>query len=75
MDDQIGYCKGRLGRTLEASVAEAVMAGLVPAIHAVDQTRIVEGDPARLRGGAFAKFFPLSQLNRVDSRDKPGHDG
>jgi len=52
-----------------------VMAGLVPAIHAVGQARTVEGDPARLRGGARGKSFPLLQLNHVDGRDKPGHDG
>ena len=67
----------KLGESNSLSVfsTNAVMAGLVPVIHAVDQARILVGDPARLCGGACAKLLPLLQSNRVDGRDKSGHDG
>jgi hypothetical protein len=49
----------------------AVMAGLVPAIHA---------GPGQRRSNSLAQKFALYVRNprmrrRVDGRDKPGHDG
>ena len=51
--------------------AFAVMPGLVPGIHAVGPSVGVAGG-IRLSVQYFAAFV---QPNRVDGRDKPGHDG
>ena len=48
-----------------------VMAGLVPAIHAVGQERAAKQEILKVVRG----FRAPPQLNRVDARDKPGHDG
>jgi len=52
-----------------------VMAGLVPAIHAVGQGMAAERDPTKIRGDVRAMPLPFLPVNRVDGRDKPGHDG
>ncbi len=49
----------------------AVMAGLVPAIHAVEPLRRCKERSAR----APLITSPGEKLHCVDGRDKPGHDG
>jgi hypothetical protein len=52
------------------------MAGLVPAIHVLGRQYFGRlsrfGQVLRQDGG---KSFPFLELNHVDGRDKPGHDG
>jgi hypothetical protein len=50
------------------------MAGLVPAIHAVKQTTVLEEFIAPLLP-AFRRSESEAKRHRVDGRDKPGHDG
>jgi hypothetical protein len=51
--------------------ALAGMAGLVPAIHVVPPDR-----PLRMRLAPFRlSVWAARELNHVDGRDKPNHDG
>ena len=57
------------------------MAGLVPAIHAAPPQNESGFGPAKGKGLLGKSFAPAARLrafdapNRVDGRDKPGHDG
>jgi hypothetical protein len=54
----------------ERFTALTVMAGLVPAIHVVQPPR-----SSALRSGSATRLSAAREPNRVDGRDKPGHDG
>jgi hypothetical protein len=64
------------GRLLAASsMLSVVMAGLVPAIHAVVQTTMFASFARRLQQESVQVLQCKLTLYRVDARNKSGHDG
>jgi hypothetical protein len=55
--------------------ALSVMAGLVPAIHAVEQTTVLDELVVPLLPAFGGDSESEAKRDGVDGRDKPGHDG
>ena len=74
-------CKDQSGPVAKGrySSGTCVMAGLVPAIHAVDITSMRAGKTfhhwPRLHLAPFDACLAAALRDGVDGRDKPGHDG